>query len=217
MTSVYSFVITLCFFVIIWKANVVFGMTDESEVKSYPSYLTILNSNRATSINFVINTLKNLISVEKDPSRISTVLDEKTESKYPSSQFPWDLHPIAYELFLDFAFEMHAAGINYAITSTYRNDEDQNALYTSGREKPGPILTNAKAGESPHNKTLNGKPAACAFDIAIKKNGKLDWDTNNPDWKKAGELGVKIGLEWGGNWIDFKDYPHFELPNWKEL
>lgn len=32
-----------------------------------------------------------------------------------------------------------------------------------------------------------------------------------------GELAQKHGLEWGGSWPKFKDLPHVQCPNWREL
>ena len=104
----------------------------------------------------------------------------------------------------------HAAVI---ITCTYRNDDEQAALYAKGRSLPGKKVTNAKPGESKHNKldAKTGKPAAEAFDIAIIVDGKLNWDINHRVWQLAGEVGEQLGLEWAGRWIRFKEGPHFQL------
>ena len=99
------------------------------------------------------------------------------------------------------------------ITCTYRNDDEQAALYAIGRSLPGKKITNAKPGESKHNKrdAKTGKPAAEAFDIAIIVDGKLNWDINHRVWQLAGEVGEQLGLEWAGRWIRFKEGPHFQL------
>ena len=111
---------------------------------------------------------------------------------------------------------MAKAGIDFIVTSTYRNDKDQDALYALGRTVKGKIVTNAKAGQSRHNIVgAGGIPAAEAFDIVIMSNGKPDWDVKNPNWKKAGKIGVAVGLDWAGNWKSFVEYPHFELPKEK--
>ena len=39
---------------------------------------------------------------------------------------------------------------------------------------------------------------------------KLQWDENDPIWKKIGEIGEALGLRWGGRWAK-KDMGHFEL------
>ncbi len=54
-----------------------------------------------------------------------------------------------------------------------------------------------------------------AFDVKIyDKNGNIiDNDNLNENLeKKVGEIGEKVGLEWGGNW-QFEDPPHFQLKN----
>ena len=34
---------------------------------------------------------------------------------------------------------------------------------------------------------------------------------------QLGEIGESLGLSWGGRWHSIKDYPHFELPEWRSL
>lgn len=31
------------------------------------------------------------------------------------------------------------------------------------------------------------------------------------DWALAGWIGERLGLTWGGRWVDLRDYRHFEL------
>ncbi len=92
-------------------------------------------------------------------------------------------------------------GIELRVISAYRNCEHQNDLYAKGRTAPGNIVTNAKCGKSAHNYKL-------AVDVVEFKNGKPLW--TNPNWDRIGQLGMKVGLEWGGNWKSFKDNPHFQ-------
>lgn len=99
------------------------------------------------------------------------------------------------------------AGIDLLITSTYRSNEEQAALYAQGRTKPGAIVTNARPGDSYHN-------WRCAFDVVPLRNGKPVWGTSGPDgdlWRKIGEMGEAVGLEWAGRWgSKFREYPHFQ-------
>lgn len=128
-----------------------------------------------------------------------------------SSRSIEDLHPALAAKYAEFDRAMKAAKIDYIVTCTYRSKAEQNALYASGRSKPGPWLTNAKGGQSKHNSVdKNGKPASEAFDIVIMVKGKPDWDASTAAWRTAGKIGVKLGLEWGGSWTH-KDYPHFQL------
>ena len=128
-----------------------------------------------------------------------------------SSRKITDLHPRMRGLFIQFDSAMQAAKIDYIVTCTFRDSVEQQKLYNQGRTKPGSIVTNAKPGQSKHNFMMDNNPASKAFDIVIMKNGKPDWDVKNPDWKRAGEIGKRVGLEWAGDWVSFKEYPHFQL------
>jgi peptidoglycan L-alanyl-D-glutamate endopeptidase CwlK len=111
-----------------------------------------------------------------------------------------DLLPPAAVLCRQFISRCDDAGIDVIITSTYRSIEEQNQLYQQGRSKPGNRVTNAKGGDSYHNWRV-------AFDFAPLKNGKIDW--NDTDlFKRCGKIAEECGLEWGGSWKSFKDYPH---------
>ena len=93
--------------------------------------------------------------------------------------------------------------LHHALTRTY---DEQNALYEQGRSKAGRIVTNARGGYSNHNFGI-------AFDIGVFEGGRyLD---ESPAYKAVGALGMKLGLEWGGNWKTIQDEPHFQLrPAW---
>lgn len=98
------------------------------------------------------------------------------------------------------------------LTSTHRTAAEQDALHAIGRTVKGKIVTNAKAGQSPHNKY----PSA-AFDIAfIGLNKKLDW--NKKYFRQFADIIKEIndrvvcGIDW-----KWSDPPHFELKNWKTL
>jgi len=95
------------------------------------------------------------------------------------------------------------AGIDLLITSTYRDNASQTALYAQGRTAAGRIVTNAKAGESFHN-------YRCAVDVVPLINGKPVWDVSYQVWQTIGKLGQEAGLEWAGNWTKFKEMPHFQ-------
>ena len=102
-----------------------------------------------------------------------------------------------------------AAGIDLLVTSTYRDNESQDALYAQGRTKPGKIVTKAKAGQSFHN-------YKCAVDVVPLINGKPVWD-DTMLWSQIGGLGKQIGLEWAGDWKGFQEYPHFQYTGGKTI
>ena len=98
-------------------------------------------------------------------------------------------------------------GIDLLVTSTYRDNDSQAALYAQGRTKPGVIVTNARPGQSLHN-------WRCAFDVVPIRNGKPVWGTTGTDgdlWRKVGELGESVGLEWAGRWTGkLREFAHFQ-------
>lgn len=113
-----------------------------------------------------------------------------------------DLAPPAKQRAEAFIAAAKAKGIDLLVTSTYRDNESQNALYAQGRTAPGNIVTRAKAGQSWHN-------WRCALDVVPLVNGKAIWD-DQALWKQVGEIGKSCGLEWAGDWKTFKEYPHFQ-------
>jgi peptidoglycan L-alanyl-D-glutamate endopeptidase CwlK len=115
------------------------------------------------------------------------------------------VHPTLRAKAVELIKKAHAAGVNILITQGYRSIDEQNELYAQGRTKPGNIVTQVKGGYSYHNYGL-------AIDFAVyAKDGKtINWNVDK-DWMKVGEIGESLGLEWGGRWTGFKDYPHFQL------
>ena len=87
----------------------------------------------------------------------------------------------------------------------YRSVAEQNVLYNQR-----PKVTNAKGGQSIHNYGL-------AFDYVIMldkdNNGTfetIEWDMKSPYHKVVVDYFKSKGYEWGGDWKNFKDYPHFQ-------
>lgn len=94
------------------------------------------------------------------------------------------------------------------ITCTFRSNEEQNILFNKR-----PKVTNAKAGQSPHN--FN---PSFAFDIGfIGLDKKMDWSLKLFLNFANIITSIDSNIDWGGNWIRFKDAPHFELKGWKNL
>jgi peptidoglycan L-alanyl-D-glutamate endopeptidase CwlK len=111
---------------------------------------------------------------------------------------------------------------------TLRTDAEQAALYAQGRNgDKRPKVTNAAAGQSIHNYGLaldivllydkdgNGTFETASWDM------KTDFDGDKKaDWMEVVAILKKHGWTWGGDWVKFKDAPHFEKPfahNWKTL
>jgi len=95
------------------------------------------------------------------------------------------------------------AGIDILVTSTFRDNASQDALYAQGRTTEGKIVTNARGGDSFHNHR-------CAVDVVPLVSGKPDWDGSHPVWAQVGAIGQECGLEWAGSWKTFKELAHFQ-------
>lgn len=90
------------------------------------------------------------------------------------------------------------------VTQGLRTFAEQDALYAKGRTKPGPIVTQARGGQSNHNYGL-------AVDLCPFVDGKPDWNAPFRLWLLIGNAARLYGLEWGGNWKKFLDKPHVQL------
>lgn len=99
--------------------------------------------------------------------------------------------------------EAHAKGLNVQVASGFRSFDEQDALFEQGRSKPGPIVTNAKRGQSAHN---YGR----AVDLFFLVNEKADWGIGK--FKMLAQLAkdLELPLMWAGEWKSFKEFCHFE-------
>ncbi|PKG22444.1 M15 family metallopeptidase [Niallia nealsonii] len=134
---------------------------------------------------------------------------EKELSKTP---LPTSLHEIIVgkrDLLVSQALDK---GIQVVIIEGFRSVEEQDALYNKGRTEEGAIVTHAKGGESYHNYGL-------AIDFALLNNsGTTIWDmeydgneNGRSDWMEVVDIAKSLGFEWGGDWANFKDYPHLQM------
>ncbi|TDQ36263.1 M15 family metallopeptidase [Aureibacillus halotolerans] len=122
------------------------------------------------------------------------------------------LHPAVEEKKNRLIEQTLAIGIPILITDGYRSVEEQDRIYAKGRTAPGNIVTHAKGGESLHNYGL-------AIDFALKiPDGNVVWDlerdgnqNGTSDWMEVVAIAKGLGFEWGGDWPQFKDYPHFQF------
>ena len=104
-----------------------------------------------------------------------------------------DLLPVVRERVEKMIADCEAEGIELLVTSTYRDNFSQAALYAQGRTTPGRIVTNARAGQSFHNWRV-------AFDFVPVVAGKARWDDKDA-YATCGKIAESIGLEWAGRWI----------------
>lgn len=113
-----------------------------------------------------------------------------------------ELHPKVKVLAFKLLEECKKAGLNIKISETYRTPERQDYLYSQGRSRSGNIVTYSKGSSmsSYHQWRL-------AFDIYNDVPGDA---YNISVLNKAGIIGEKLGLEWGGSWVGLIDKPHFQ-------
>lgn len=95
----------------------------------------------------------------------------------------------------------------FGITCGVRTLEEQKVLVSKGA---------SKTLRSRHIPAKNGY--SHAVDVVAFIDGKVRWD-----WPLYGKIATamkaaakaeKVPLEWGGDWISFRDGPHYQLP-WK--
>lgn len=111
-----------------------------------------------------------------------------------------DLEPVTRERCVKFLQECAKYGTPVIVTQTFRSFEEQEALYAKGRALPGPVVTNARAGDSFHNYRR-------AFDVVFSRGTGISYFG---PWDEIGPIGEKLGLEWGGRFKTFPDKPHFQ-------
>jgi peptidoglycan L-alanyl-D-glutamate endopeptidase CwlK len=99
------------------------------------------------------------------------------------------------------------AEVDCTILCGHRDEAVQNEVYLMGHSK-------ARFGESPHNY----KPALAIDMVPYPidwKNEKRFQDFVGIVKRKAAEMNIEITC--GADFKSFKDYPHFELKNWKKM
>lgn len=130
-----------------------------------------------------------------------------------------DLAPSVKAKALRMLGSCEAVGLDVVVACTYRDSAAQAALYASGRTVKGPILTNAKPGQSLHNyvdRSFEGleKPASKALDVYPLLHGKLVRGVLGNDlklWRQLGEIGEACGLQWAGRWTGaLREFAHFQ-------
>lgn len=105
-------------------------------------------------------------------------------------------------------------GVRLRFSYVYRSPKEQEELF-----KKIPKVTNAKGWQSIHQYGL-------AYDVVVlldkDNNGtfeSVDWNANSVFYKIVVDFLKSKGYEWGGDWANFKDYPHFQkvfgFGNWK--
>ncbi len=93
------------------------------------------------------------------------------------------------------------------VSEGYRSAATQDELYTHGRTAPGPVVTYKRGGESNHNHWLSW-----ALDVAfLLPSGEMNWSPTLLGKFARLMKAADVRVRWGGDWVEFKDSPHFEI------
>lgn len=142
--------------------------------------------------------------------KLETLLD-RSEKNMGSG-----IHPVVKESALEMVKRAYQEGIFVQISAGYRSMEEQAKLYGQGRlgyiydgknysDLSKPRVTNAMPGQSYHNYGL-------AIDyFIVSDDGKNAIWTVDAKWRRVAAIGKSLGFAWGGDWSNFKDYPHLDM------
>ncbi len=177
------------------------------------AFLKFVSANPAMFIALKIHDWATFARLYNGPGYAQNQYDIKIATAYQQfsssldiSFFMADLNllkPKVKKLAEQLVIDCKAVGITIIVTQTLRTIAEQDALFAQGRTKPGSIVTKAKGGFSLHNYGV-------AFDFVPVVNGKADY-SNIATFARVGEIGQRLGLEWGGMWKTFPDRPHFQF------
>ena len=102
---------------------------------------------------------------------------------------------------------------DFTVIEGVRTTKRQQELYAQGRTAPGNIVTNVDGVKKKSNHQVKADRYGHAVDIVPYP---VDWDSiskfdNIAVAMKLAACEFGVDIVWGGDWENFKDYPHFEL------
>lgn len=113
-----------------------------------------------------------------------------------------ELHPHL----ADVVYQCAKLGTKFIVVETIRGKAAQELAKHTGH-------SNARFGQSPHNYN-----PALGVDLGpVPYPGQIHDYQNLALAMFAAAKAVVVAIDWGGDWHSLKDYPHFELSNWKVL
>lgn len=137
-------------------------------------------------------------------------------------------HPKLQEKVLSIIRDLYCLeGVRFAVHMGLRTREQQLALYAQGRESLASVNRRRKsAGYYPISAAANkSRVTGVRFSwhntglaVDIVEDGDpnkagIQWSWRSiKSYLKIGQYAKKYGLEWGGFWKSFKDYPHLQYP-----
>lgn len=159
-------------------------------------------SSKISSASESVETVEDIPKIEKSKPKEDSITLKRIDK----------LHPKLREQAKEIYQNILERNVSIRFTDTLRTFDEQEKLYAKGRTKPGKIVTHAKAGESYHNYGL-----AVDFCLLLKGGKEVSWNRNmdmdsdnKKDWDEVVAAFKHYGWEWGGDWNNFKDYPHFQ-------
>ncbi|MGM5630274.1 M15 family metallopeptidase [Apibacter raozihei] len=127
-----------------------------------------------------------------------------------------DIHP---ELITVLVISIKNSPYDFTLTNGVRTTSDQRELYAKGRTLPGNIVTNSDGIQTFSKHQIQSDGFGYAVDLYPYFNGTVHTEGEDVNLrltaiarhiiKTAKELDITI--QWGGDWKNFKDTPHFEL------
>lgn len=133
-----------------------------------------------------------------------------------------NVHPKLKEVIVEAIKE---SPLDFKITAGARTAKEQNALYQIGRTRAGVKVTNCDGYKSKSNHQIKSDGYGYAVDVfvcGVYENGVYKKFTTEEGYefvklkkvsdhikKIAKEKGINV--EWGGDWKNSWDSPHFEL------
>lgn len=125
--------------------------------------------------------------------------------------------------------DLKARGVPAVVTSTLRTEAEQAALYAQGREpledvnKKRAIAGMRLLAQAENKYTVtnadgvkhkSNHQGGTALDVVPEYDGRPVWPPAHDErWTQIAGVFKKYGFEWGGEWKDFPDLPHYQ---WRE-
>ena len=127
-----------------------------------------------------------------------------------------------------FVAALKAQQIPHVVTSTRRTAKEQYALWCQGRKpldevnaaRLDALMPSIGAADNTYVVTkadgkavLSNHQSGLAMDVVpMNRYGEPVWPyPSDPRWERIAAVGEALGLEWGGRWKDFPDYPHWQM------
>lgn len=120
-------------------------------------------------------------------------------------------------------YESKYADLTLKITCTHRTPEEQWVLYQKGRTQDDDgnwIVSNSSEVvtqiDGKNKLSAHNFYPARAFDVVVTRKSTGSWLWDEMYYKDLIDICEDVGMESGGSWNSFKDWPHIQLPNFRQ-